>query len=285
MKNNVFGKYCIQIFVLSVSIFFVSCVSHSKKGSASKGNPVGQEASKANTWVFLMAGQSNMAGRGAVEAQDTVTNKRILTINKGNKWILAKEPLHFYESSDALDCGMSFAKELLKGVPDSITIALVPCAVGGSSVFQWLNDEEHRGVKLLSNFRQKVQLAKQKGIIKGVLWHQGESNASKAGLQNYQNSLLQLLSKFRESVGNDTLPIIMGEIGRFAQPEEKAAYFEDINQIIRTVAADNDNLYFVSSEGLTDRGDHLHFNSASQRELGKRYADKFLSIQKSENKK
>src|SRR5687767_8499965 len=52
---------------------------------------------KKNVWVFIMAGQSNMAGRGFVEPQDTVSNARILAINKDNEIILAKEPLHFYE--------------------------------------------------------------------------------------------------------------------------------------------------------------------------------------------
>ena len=206
-----------------------------------------------------------------------VTNKRIITINSDNSWIIAKEPLHFYESG-GLDCGMSFAQEMLKHVPDSITIAMVPCAVGGSSVFQWLNNDEHRGVKLLSNFREKVQLGKQKGIIKGILWHQGERNANETDLPLYKDALLQSFSKFRESVVNDELPIVLGEIGRFAEPEEKAGYFEEINQIIRTVADENENLYSVSSEGLGDRGDHLHFNSQGQRELGKRYAYIMMEI-------
>ena len=53
--------------------------------------------SKENLWVFLMAGQSNMAGRGKIETQDLITNKRIITINENNHWIVAGEPLHFYQ--------------------------------------------------------------------------------------------------------------------------------------------------------------------------------------------
>ncbi len=52
---------------------------------------------KENIWVFIMAGQSNMAGRGIVEPEDTVPDKRILSINKDGQIIIAKEPLHFYE--------------------------------------------------------------------------------------------------------------------------------------------------------------------------------------------
>src|SRR5690606_21424313 len=90
---------------------------------------------KENVWIFLMAGQSNMAGRGFVEPQDTIPNYRVVTINKDNEWIYAKEPIHFYEPDLAgLDCGLSFGNELTKHTREHIVIAIIPCAVGGSSV-------------------------------------------------------------------------------------------------------------------------------------------------------
>jgi hypothetical protein len=232
------------------------------------------ELANPNIWVFLMAGQSNMAGRGIIEPQDQVPNKRIITINNKNQWVEAKEPLHFYEPNAAgLDCGMSFAQQLLSQVPDSVTIALAPCAVGGSSVFQWLNNEDHRGVSLLSNFNQKVALAKKQGVIKGILWHQGERNANAEDLPLYSDALLSLFSKFRTMVQNEDIPIVMGELGRFAEPVEKAGFFNDINTILGKIAEKDGRLFLVSSEGLDHKGDHLHFNSAAQRELGKRYAE------------
>jgi len=237
--------------------------------------PVKQE----NIWIFMMAGQSNMAGRGTIEPQDTITNKRILTIDSENNLMDAREPLHFYEPGlKGLDCGISFAQELLKHIPDSITIAMVPCAVGGSSVFQWLNDEQHRGVNLLGNFREKVHLAQNKGVIKGVLWHQGESNANAPDLPEYKDALTQLFSLFREYIRNDEIPIIMGELGKFAIPEEKAERFEEVNKIIREIASEYDHVFYVPSDGLNHLGDNLHFNSAAQRELGKRYARKYIEI-------
>ena len=33
-----------------------------------------------NLWVFILAGQSNMAGRGLVEPTDTLSDPRILTV-------------------------------------------------------------------------------------------------------------------------------------------------------------------------------------------------------------
>ena len=36
---------------------------------------------KENVWVFILAGQSNMAGRGLVEPQDTIHDSRVFSIN------------------------------------------------------------------------------------------------------------------------------------------------------------------------------------------------------------
>ncbi len=108
---------------------------------------------KSQVWVFLMAGQSNMAGRGLVEPQDTISHSRILTINKVGKLIVAKEPLHFYEPSlTGLDCGLSFGKALLSHIPDSVSILLIPTAVGGSSISQWLGAS---GRKIADQFQRK----------------------------------------------------------------------------------------------------------------------------------
>lgn len=102
-----------------------------------------------------MAGQSNMAGRGKVMLNDTIVNARILALNMENKVVCVKEPLHrYYPKMTGLDCGMSFVSELLEAVPSDVSILLVPCAVGGSSIKSWLNDKPFRGVKLNSNFKE-----------------------------------------------------------------------------------------------------------------------------------
>lgn len=108
-------------------------------------------------WVFILAGQSNMAGRAKIEAQDTVTSPRIFSINEKEEIIPAKEPLHFYEPKmKGMGCGLAFAKELLNYIPDDVSILLIPIAVGGSSINQWLKNSTHRGVQLLSNFKEKI---------------------------------------------------------------------------------------------------------------------------------
>lgn len=232
-----------------------------------------------NLYIFIMAGQSNMAGRGFVEPQDTLPNKRILTIEKSMKWIYAKEPLHFYEPSlTGLDCGISFAKKLLDSIPERISIAIIPCAIGGSSIEQWLNNETFRGIKLLDNLKEKMDFAKDYGIIKGIIWHQGESNAKYELIPKYSQRLDSLIKKFRFLVNNDTLPIILGELGSYAQPIAKKVKWDSINTFIQDIALKDKNIDFVKTGDLKHKGDYVHFNSESQRRLGERYAKKFLEM-------
>ena len=230
-------------------------------------------------YVFMMAGQSNMAGRGFVEPQDTLPNRRILTIDKSMKWIYAKEPLHFYEPSlTGLDCGMSFAKKLLDSIPEGISIAMIPCAVGGSAIEQWINNETFRGVTLLDNFKNKVAFAKDHGIIKGIIWHQGESNAKTELIPKYAQRLDSLTSSFRFLVKNDTLPIILGELGSFSKPIEKQMRWDSINTVIQNIARKDKNMDLVKTGDLRHKGDNVHFDAESQRILGERYAKKYLEM-------
>lgn len=232
-------------------------------------------------WIFIMAGQSNMAGRGLVEPIDTVPNKRILTIDSVGRWIYAKEPLHFYEPKMAgLDCGLSFTRTLIDSLPQGISVAIIPCAVGGSSIEQWLGDETFRGVKLLSNFEDKVKLAEKSGRVKGIIWHQGESNAKNELIPLYAERLDSLTKTFRRIIKNDSLPIILGQLGSYAEPTEKKKRWTSINTIIQTFTEKNPNTFLVNTQDLTHKGDTVHFDSESQRKMGERFALKYLEIRK-----
>lgn len=228
---------------------------------------------KENLWVFLLAGQSNMAGRGLVEPTDTISDKRIFTINSTGQLIYAKEPLHLYEPAlTGLDCGLSFGKTLIQSIPDSISILLIPTAVGGSSVSQWLNDSVHRNVKLLSNFIEKVETGKKYGTIKAILWHQGESDANEKDIPEYQTRLSKLFQLFRTSTGNDSLPILLGELGSYSKDKEN---WRRLNKIINDYSLQDNNTAVISTSDLKDKGDTLHFNSVGQRILGQRFAEAY----------
>ena len=230
---------------------------------------------KKNVWVFLLAGQSNMAGRGLVEPQDTIPDERILTINSKGQLILAKEPLHFQEPTmQGLDCGLSVGRTMIKNIPRRIKILIIPTAIGGSSISQWLGDSLYRNVKLFSNFEEKVEIGKQYGKIKGILWHQGESDANPADMPKYQDKLIGLFKKFRNMVGNNSLPIIMGELSSFPKNYENHL---KMNRIFREYSSRDKYTAIIPTGDLKHKGDTLHFNSEGERKMGERYAGMYIS--------
>lgn len=228
--------------------------------------------SKENFYIFILAGQSNMAGRGIVQPEDTVSSPQVLALNKDDEWVYAKEPLHYYEPGrTGLDCGLSFGKRLSALYGKNITIGLVPCAVGGSSVEQWLGDSTYRNVILYTNLLKKVKAAAEYGTIKGLLWHQGESNAG-GNYKNYRQKLESLFTKIRRDVNNTELPVYAGELSSFLNRETNP-FADSVNNDLHVLSASLKNMYVIKTGDLTSKPDTIHFDSRSQRIMGKRFAE------------
>ncbi len=272
-----------KLFLLTV-VFLYICDSNGQSVAESRSSNFPQKQTKVigsfpkeDVWIFIMAGQSNMAGRGSVEPTDTLINSRVFTLNSSGELIYAQEPLHWYEPDlTGLDCGMSFARTLLDGIPEDKKILLVPTAIGGSSMNQWLLDQTHRGVPLLTNFRKQVHSARQYGIIKGILWHQGESDASTEGIAGHYLNLKQLFGIFREEVNDLALPVFIAELGSFSEHDE---LWQGINKVFSQYVNSDANSYLIKTGDLSCKEDLIHFDSKSQREMGRRFAEKFLSQQ------
>ena len=64
--------------------------------------------------LFLLAGQSNMAGRGEVEAQDRATHPRIWMLDRHGQWVPAADPLHFDKPVAGVGPGLAFARVLVE---------------------------------------------------------------------------------------------------------------------------------------------------------------------------
>jgi hypothetical protein len=179
--------------------------------------------------------------------------------------------------STGLDCGLSFGKELLKHIPDSISVLIIPTAVGGSSISQWINDSTFRNVTLLTNFKEKIEIGKKYGTIKGILWHQGENDATEQEtIEIYNKQLQKLFTLFRNSIGNSELPILIGELGSFSKTDDN---WQAINSKIEGYVKTDPNSYLIKTNDLKDKGDRVHFDSEGQREIGKRFAERFIKRQ------
>jgi hypothetical protein len=229
--------------------------------------------------IYLLVGQSNMAGRGQVEDIDSTTHPRILMLNKQEAWVPAREPLAFDKPAVVgVGPGYAFAREIANADRSSSYICLVPSAVGGSRIDVWKPGAYDSATKThpYDDAIRRAKTALQSGELKGIIWHQGESDANPALSASYENKLRELIQRFRTDLDAPSVPFILGEIGDFKPGENK--HIPVINSIIRTVAHSTKNAGLAESAGLTHKGDFTHFDAVSARELGKRYAAAFLSI-------
>lgn len=230
-------------------------------------------------WLFVLAGQSNMAGRGLVEPCDTMPHPRIFSVTPDKSWVEAKEPLQLYQPAlTGLGPGMAFARALIQELDEEIYIGLIPCAVGGSSVSNWLSDSLYNGVRLKSNFTDKLLWAKEYGTVKGIIWHQGESDATAEKLPHYKADLTLLFNYFREVAGDDNLPVIAGELGIFPGVEKNRQEYLFLNDILQEISRDDPEIALVRSFGMKAKADNVHFDGPSQRIMGRRYAAAWLSL-------
>lgn len=232
-----------------------------------------------NFQLFLLAGQSNMAGRGNVEPEDTIPNNHILLLNKKGQWEIAKEPVHDDGKLSGLGPGLSFAKSLLKQ-DTSVYIGLIPCAASGSSINTWL--PAYDTVRVGRNYERAIRrtkLAAPYGKLIAILWNQGETDCTKEGLKTYQQKMFAVINGFRRDLGEQNLFFIGAKLPLFQKHrppkdgQEFGQYVDQMNDIIIELKSKVKNYDYVSSDNTTDRGDHLHYNSASARLIGERYAN------------
>ncbi len=227
--------------------------------------------------IYLLMGQSNMVGRDTSGIDAQVDNPRILALDGNNHWVIAREPMH--SGGSGIGPGISFAAAMLKANP-KISIGLVPCAVGGTPLSRWV-----KGADLYARAVERAKAAAEAGTIKGALWHQGESDTSdRANAESYGSRLTQMFTDLRQDLGLPKMPIVVGQLGMFLTPQNYASV-ETVRAAIAGMPAALPNVGFADSQGLTDKGDRLHFNSASQAQFGQRYAKAMLALQKGQAKK
>lgn len=65
-----------------------------------------------NFHLILLAGQSNMAGRGVISPSDRIPHPRVLMQNRQGEWVPAVEPVHYDKDFAGVGPGRSFAIRL-----------------------------------------------------------------------------------------------------------------------------------------------------------------------------
>lgn len=229
--------------------------------------------------LYLLVGQSNMAGRGAIDAEDRQPHQRVLMFTQGQEWAPAVAPLHFDKPTVVgVGLGRTFGIEMAAD-DDAITVGLIPCAAGGSPISSWQPDGYHAQTKS-HPYDDAVARAKQAlahGTLKGILWHQGESDAKPELADVYEQKLHELVARLRKELDAPNVPFIAGQMGQFAErpwSDEK----RQVDAAHQSLPDKVSHTAFANSDGLAHKGDEIHFDSPSYRELGRRYAEAYHTL-------
>jgi hypothetical protein len=196
---------------------------------------------------------------------------------KDKTWVPAVDPLHFDKSSAGVGLGSAFGRAMAEADPDA-TIGLVPCAVGGTPLSRW-----QKGKDLYLQAVERTQAAQQAGTLKGILWHHGESDSGQESTaKSYGERLDAMIAELRAELGAADVPFVAGELGPFLSKgsAEKPSLWPLVNEQIAALPGRVKRTGVASSAGLKHKGDGVHFDSASLREFGRRYAQAMQQLQR-----
>ena len=249
--------------------------------------------------VYLLAGQSNMDGRGDIA--DLTEDQRVPS---KNSLIYYRNPPYTSEGWEALAPGFSIPPKHKKGIPSSKfgpeigfieamtkaqperKFALIKGSKGGTNLRKDWNPGEKGKPEtqgpIYRNFIETYKLATQSLAkdghafkIRGLLWHQGESD-SKVKARTHEERLEKLIERIREDIGIKNLPWVVGEVFDNGKRDKVRTAIQGVSK--------NDSLCgLVSSEGTTTWDPGTHFDAKSQLLLGKRYAEEMNKLVRPSN--
>jgi hypothetical protein len=258
--------------------------------------PAPSAAADPNFLIFLLIGQSNMEGQPASEAQDRVANPRVKVLalrdcpqrnQIHDEWYTAAPSLH--TCGNTLGPGDYFAKTLADALPNN-TIGLVPDAIAGVDIdifrkgvvsarrSEFVLPPDNQGSSAYETVIARAKLAQRVGVIRGVLFHQGESDAATAALQQAWPGKVQgLVQDIRSDLGlaSADVPFLAGELLANGPPQNGCCG-NAMNPLIHSLPGLIPNAFVVSGSGLGVNTDGLHYNVAGQREFGARYGQTML---------
>ncbi|MBX9853557.1 MAG: sialate O-acetylesterase [Cytophagaceae bacterium] len=251
-----------------------------------------------NFHIYLCIGQSNMEGSAAIETQDMTVDPRFQVMGAVNctagsrsftigEWSDAIPPL--FRCYTRLGPADYFGRTMVANLPATIKVGIVPVAIGGCDIALfdkvnyasytatapgWMqNAIKEYGGNPYGRLVEVAKIAQKSGVIKGILYHQGETNTGQADwpmkLKNLYDNLIKDLN-----LNPAYVPLLVGEV----VTTEAGGCCGAHNEIIANVPDVILNSYIISAKGLAAQDDHAHFTSAAYRTFGERYAKKMLSL-------
>ena len=250
-----------------------------------------------NFHIYLAFGQSNMEGQGNVENQDQSVDERFQVLwaadngscsgkTKG-KWSKATPPLAHCQGAK-LGPTDYFGRTMVEKTDPQIKVGVIVVAVAGCSIKLFDKDQyksyaqgqqswmtqriNDYGGNPYGRLIEMAKKAQEDGVIKGIIFHQGETDAGDGSWPSkvkgvYDNIIKDL------GLGSD-IPFLAGEVLRSGSSA-------GANNNIAKLPQQSKNFYVVSSEGFNQAlndNQNVHFTSQEYRDFGKRYAEKMIEV-------
>lgn len=267
----------------------VACVV---AGFIAFGTAPAEAAPDPNFHVYIAYGQSNMGGTADAQNADKAENPRFKIFatqkcsGKGRNTLGEVYPAvpSLFNCGNTISIADWFGRTMADSMPD-VTIGIIPVAVGGASIKLFDQDQYKSYLSTaegwLQNYAKEyasdgnvtktiidiAKKAQQVGVIKGFIFHQGETDG---GYPDWPKIVKKTRDDILKALGmsSDTVPFVAGELLR-----EGCCYSDRVSKLPNSM----DNTYYASSENLNGNGvDRYHFNHDAYVEFGKRYAEQML---------
>lgn len=237
---------------------------------------------QAKDLIFVLAGQSNMAGQGV--ASELAPAYRQAPSNVEFYYNGYKTPLNRFKHFGP---EIGFAHEISRLFPHD-KIKLIKFAVGGTSLFAWdpiwdankAHSTRNASAGPLFNKLIKavnIQFDSSNDKLAGIIWMQGETDAKyTTAAKQYAGNLNRFVSALRAKLSSPNAAFIMGSIN---PPLELFPSTTIVQQTQKLSTRRIRNLHLVKTDDLAKRNDRLHYNAKGQLELGKRFARAYFKAQ------
>ena len=250
-----------------------------------------------NFHIYLAFGQSNMEGQGDIGNQDTTVDKRFQVLwaadngscsgkTKG-QWSKATPPLAHCQGAK-LGPTDYFGRTMVEKTDPQIKVGVIVVAVAGCSIDlfdkdnyanyartqqSWMTQRINAyGGNPYGRLIEMAKKAQEEGVIKGIIFHQGETDA---GNGQWPSKVKKVYDNIIKDLGlENDIPFLAGEVLR-------SGVSSGANNNIAKLPQQSKNFYVVSSEGFNQAlgdGQNVHFTSQEYRDFGKRYAEKMIEV-------
>ena len=234
--------------------------------------------------AFVMMGQSNMSGRGALDELPPLAPEHVYAWRDG-RWEPAREPVVRDRPFSGEGMGTAFGQAVFAATGEDV--GLIPCSLGGSPLAAWQPGEALFDAALAQSLAALGAGAR----LAGVLWHQGEADSEDIELAHtYLKRFAPMIAAFEAQLRAGAaelgqpqrvarpLPVVVGALGDYLDGFGASKYHRVINAQLSEYASARPERACVATGDLPHKGDCLHFSARAQRILGLRYAAAWLEV-------